>query len=398
MTDSPFISFISILNFLGGIQGFFLAFLLLIVRRELNFSNRYLACILIVLGCIMLHQFAIETNYIASVPMLAGITMPMEIIISPALYLYIRSMIKPELIPTARNTYLHFLPAGIALLVAIPFFLLPFEEKLSLILSAFASSEWHGTMNIVLPIIFALGGGVFTIYLVLSLKMLFEHNKAINNIFSYKERVSLKWLRNLLVLFIIFWLMLMVFFTELESSTGTVTLMKYLSVLTVISIHYLGVMGLLQPIIFKREDLLVSVEEDVSSIEQSESAQEPEKYKKSALTPEMANKISERLTTIMVEQKPHMNSNLSLAILAKQVATSPNYLSQVINEHLQQTFFDYINSYRVEYAKHLLVNPLPTTPTILDIAMESAFNSKSAFYTAFKKHTGLTPTQYKNQL
>ena len=58
-------------------------------------------------------------------------------------------------------------------------------------------------------------------------------------------------------------------------------------------------------------------------------------------------------------------------------------------------FFDFINSYRIEMAKELIINPLPHTRTILDIAMESAFNSKSAFYSAFKKQTGITPAEFK---
>ncbi len=97
----------------------------------------------------------------------------------------------------------------------------------------------------------------------------------------------------------------------------------------------------------------------------------------------------------MEDEKPYLNSNLTLLDLAKTVSTTPNYLSQVINEQLQMNFFDYVNSYRLEKAKELLIDPLPHTPTILDVAMESAFNSKSAFYNAFRKKMGITPAEFK---
>ena len=97
----------------------------------------------------------------------------------------------------------------------------------------------------------------------------------------------------------------------------------------------------------------------------------------------------------MKQQQPYLKSNLTLPDLARLVSTTPNYLSQVINAQLHMNFFDFINSYRIETAKNLIRNPLPHTRTILDIAMESAFNSKSAFYTAFKKQMGITPVEYK---
>lgn len=119
------------------------------------------------------------------------------------------------------------------------------------------------------------------------------------------------------------------------------------------------------------------------------------KYKKSALDSYMSTRILNRLTETMQQEKPYLKSNLTLPDLAKLVSTSPNYLSQVINEQLKMNFFDFINSYRIETAKDLIINPLPHTRTILDIAMESAFNSKSAFYKAFKKQMGITPAEFK---
>ena len=72
---------------------------------------------------------------------------------------------------------------------------------------------------------------------------------------------------------------------------------------------------------------------------------------------------------------------------------SPSYVSQTLNERLGLNFFDFINQYRVEAAKVALAS---TDQTVLDIAMQVGSNAKSSFYTAFKKVTGVTPSQYRH--
>ena len=96
----------------------------------------------------------------------------------------------------------------------------------------------------------------------------------------------------------------------------------------------------------------------------------------------------------MQQDTLYLDASLSLPKLAKHIHTSPNYISQTLNETLGMSFFDYVNKYRVSAAQQLLEN---TEETVLNIAMAVGFNSKSSFYTAFKKHTQLTPSQFKNQ-
>ena len=172
--------------------------------------------------------------------------------------------------------------------------------------------------------------------------------------------------------------------------------LDYFFVFSVLFVFYLGTMGLLQQRIYSSDQALSkepSPQEDINV------ANTPDgKYKKSAVTEEMSSRILKRLTDTMQEEKPYLNNTLTLPELAEMLSTPPNYLSQVINEQLQMNFFDYVNSYRIETAKNLIINPLPHTLTILDIAMESAFNSKSAFYSAFKKQVGITPAAFKKSL
>ena len=96
----------------------------------------------------------------------------------------------------------------------------------------------------------------------------------------------------------------------------------------------------------------------------------------------------------MTSENLYLDANLSLPKLAKHIHTSPNYISQTLNETLATNFFDYVNHKRIVAAQKLL---LESELTVLDIAMQVGFNSKSAFYSAFKKHTQLTPSSYKKQ-
>ena len=100
----------------------------------------------------------------------------------------------------------------------------------------------------------------------------------------------------------------------------------------------------------------------------------------------------------METKKPYLQGDLVLPQLAQQLGISANYLSQVINEQLKVNFYDFINGYRVEDAKRLMKNAGQKNINILKIAFDSGFNSKSAFYTAFKKVTSMTPTQYRKTL
>jgi AraC-like DNA-binding protein len=73
-------------------------------------------------------------------------------------------------------------------------------------------------------------------------------------------------------------------------------------------------------------------------------------------------------------------------------------LSLLINHKLDQHFFDFINSFRIEKAKKILEDSSKNKTTVLEILYEVGFNSKSSFNTAFKKHVGLTPTQYRKNM
>ena len=99
----------------------------------------------------------------------------------------------------------------------------------------------------------------------------------------------------------------------------------------------------------------------------------------------------------LILNKRYLDPLISLSILAQEMDMSSSYLSKLINTHSNYNFSDYLNQLRIEYAKNILVDKQYKQYTIIAIGLESGFNSKSTFYTAFKKFTGQTPVEYRLQ-
>lgn len=119
------------------------------------------------------------------------------------------------------------------------------------------------------------------------------------------------------------------------------------------------------------------------------------KYSHSKLSEEEKKQLLSKLYAYMTaEEKPFLNSKLTLNDVSELLATHNQLLSQVINEKTGSNFNDFINAYRVEEAINILTSSSLTKLTIEAIALKAGFNSKSAFYTAFKKQTGKTPKEF----
>ena len=117
-------------------------------------------------------------------------------------------------------------------------------------------------------------------------------------------------------------------------------------------------------------------------------------YRKSGLKSEQADALQVQLERIMKEEKPFLDHKLTLKTLAERLNIHPNYLSQLINERFERNFFDFINTARIEEFKELVQKPGSQNLTILALAIECGFSSKSSFNKFFKKSTGKTPSEY----
>lgn len=121
------------------------------------------------------------------------------------------------------------------------------------------------------------------------------------------------------------------------------------------------------------------------------------KYQKSKLDTQSCQQYAKQLQKVMAEQRPFLNDNLSLEDLAKMLELRPNQLSQVINDGLQLSFHDLVNTYRLEEVKRKLHDPKESHKTILALAYESGFQSKATFNRIFKATEGITPSAFRKQ-
>jgi AraC-like DNA-binding protein len=118
------------------------------------------------------------------------------------------------------------------------------------------------------------------------------------------------------------------------------------------------------------------------------------KYQRSTLNPEAAAAILQRMEAAMQGQKLYLEPELTLPMLAEAVQSPSYHVSQVLSEHLGKNFFEYVNTCRIEEAKQMLLDPKKQHYTILAIAFDSGFNSKTTFNKVFKRYTGQTPSEF----
>jgi AraC-like DNA-binding protein len=118
------------------------------------------------------------------------------------------------------------------------------------------------------------------------------------------------------------------------------------------------------------------------------------KYQKNPLQTEKAEQIASNLIKIMEEEKLYLINGIKLDVIAQHLSTSTNNVSQILNQNLKVNFYDFINHYRVDEAKRLMHDPVQRKLTLLAIAMNAGFSSKSTFNKVFKEYTNTTPSQY----
>jgi AraC-like DNA-binding protein len=155
---------------------------------------------------------------------------------------------------------------------------------------------------------------------------------------------------------------------------------KSVGIILSLSIFALGYKGILQ-----REVFTSRIEPPVTP---------PEKTL--AERPDQA--LMDKLRAFMQSQKPYLDPELSLSSLSRELGLNRNQLSQLINDGIGDNFYDFVNKYRVDEVKRLMVDPLKQNYNLLGIALEAGFKSKSTFNLIFKRFTGLTPTEYKKNI
>ncbi len=300
----------------------------------------------------------------------------------PFLYYYILTLVSDKK-QIQKKDFLHFVPFilfNIYLLIAS--FYPATSVKLNIEKLSFDNNP--PLLFLFFLIITALSG---TVYFLVTIKLFRKLDINIFNNFSNSKDVNLNWLRKLVFIFGIVWTTLITI-TVIHHVFGmfsmvfcTDGLFLSLSVFVIL----IGYYGLKQKVIFFAESIIVS----------GDSMEVQSKYSASRLKDSDAKLYVEKINYHMKLSKPYLNPDLTLLQLASDLGITPHVLSQIINDQYKLNFFDFVNQYRVQEFKEAVVNPKNKNYSLLGIAFECGFNSKSAFNRMFKKSTGLTPSQFK---
>lgn len=225
-------------------------------------------------------------------------------------------------------------------------------------------------------------------YLILIIRRLRTYNKRLKEVFASTENRELHWIWLIMICAGVYWLISVSvsvsIWVDLVNETQASKALDLLDSLTMLALFWvLGIWGLRQRPGLVRAPVTDPPEPDTPATQ---------KYEKSALDDERAARIAGKIETAMSDDLLYRDPNLSLWDLAKHIGVTSHYVSQTLNTRLNSSFFDYINHWRI---KDAVVQLTTTDETILVIAYDVGFNSRSAFYKAFKRETGKTPSDLR---
>lgn len=308
---------------------------------------------------------------------------PLGYFLGPVLFLYIKSLFQAEKGLIQKHLF-HFIPFLIYFLfITIPFTASLWQGKnLFPYLDTLEQNEYI----LQLQAIFLL------VYCILSLRLLSQLSRAIKGSYSNLQQKDLRWIRYLLMGFsviISFHLLL----TLYQSLGGPVAWGAYYATNFVMIgvILYLAYYGVSQSRILLPSFMM---EEDLTSKSERPSGDHP---LKNADTNTIEN-LKTRVQQVLAEDQLYLDENLTLSRLAEQIPTTDKKLSALLNQHLQTSFYDLVNHFRIEAVKTKLATEQYQHYTLLAIAFDCGFKSKTSFNRLFKQATGISPSQYRKKI
>jgi AraC-like DNA-binding protein len=357
-----------------GISQSFFAVLLIATKKPYTTANRLMTAWLVLI-CVEL-IFALLNSRVVEMYAFPFVAFTY----GPLLYLYVRFMTNPE---RKFNwlSLIHFIPFIAFFTVSVIFRNIPLLKDLR----NFFTPDRFISLRIVYSTCFFLSVSIYSILAFIEIR---KHQDYLKNIVSYTSGViTLNWLKILSISFYVAFLILFIL-GGLNMIGDFIPFDPYFVVfgfIALFSIAY-SFYGIKQPIIFGHE---IKVPD--------EEKKETEKYIKSGLKDKQAEVYLEKLVSFVETRKPYLDRNLSIQDLSSMTGIPRHHITQVLNEKHKKNFFTFINEYRVREVIARFGDPKNNYFTILGIAYDSGFNSKTSFNSIFKNQTGMTPSEYREK-
>lgn len=408
------LDWLQLIFLLGAVQGIFLTGALATKRRNRT-ANRLLAALMfsfsVFLASAVYHAAGLERRF----PHFFGAAFPMPFLFGPLVYLYAVTAADRTRGLTWRDA-LHFLPFVALVIASLPVYMMSGEEKVGFY-EALRAGQIPPLVAIADPL--KLLSGVT--YSVMTFFFLRRHGERVKESYSTVEHVNLRWLLALGGGAAAIWGMVVLL--ALLESIGLPSLPRsddVVSLAIAVMVYAIGYKGLRQPEVFRFETAEYPVQLPAPTPEPQPAAQPvsqpqlvvaaagegptaslPEtesgspRYERSGLSERQAERLRVALLNVMDNERPWQDSELTLADLASRLNTTPHKLSEVLNSQLGQTFYDFVNGYRVREVQRRIAAGEAQRVKMLTLALDAGFASKSTFNVVFKKFTSQTPSDYR---
>ncbi len=366
--------------FISGIfMSFFISFLLL-TKKHKALSDRILAIWVTAIGLHLLNYYVNQLGYWEKYPHLVGVAAPFPLLHGPLLYLYTLYSLRSDS-SFRKIDYLHFTPVVLVYIYMSRFFFFYSAEQKAMLDRG--EIDDFSVFTMLLLVAFIISG---ITYPILAYRLTRKHKQKIDNNFSFEEGITLNWLRNCIMAIGVVYVLVMMIIIMREGLGYQFSFnADYIFyTILILFIFYLGYYGIRHQDMFTHNSDGRKLTEPATKDEQ--------KYKKSGLKEDLASELHQSLLDYMKQEKPYLEPKLTLAGLAAQLDISTNQLSQIINQKEQKNFHDFVNFYRVE--EFIGLAEKNSQYSLLALALDSGFNSKSSFNSIFKKQKGVTPSQF----
>ena len=393
------LDWLHVIILLGALQGVFLAGALA-TKKNNRTANRLLAAAMLVFSISMAtsvyHAAGLERQY----PHLFGLAYPLPFLFGPLIYLYAVAAADRSRRLSWRDA-LHFVPFLATVLAGLPIYAMSGAEKIAFYQNLIAGGDRPLLLVVADPLKFVSG----VAYSVLTILFLRRHREWVKDNYSSTERVNLRWLLWLGGSAAAIWALATTF--EVLEFTRVARIARaddFISLAVAALVYGIGYMGLRQPEVFRfatAEHLIPTLKAEARAAQPAEEAtpeSDAARYERSGLTLPEARRLKDELLAAMDKQRPWKDSELTLADLASLLNTTPHKLSEVLNSQIGETFYDFVNGYRVREVQRRLAAGEGRALKMLSLALDAGFASKSTFNQVFKKHTSQTPSDFRQAL
>ncbi|MBN2601073.1 MAG: helix-turn-helix transcriptional regulator [Candidatus Marinimicrobia bacterium] len=368
MTDCT--ELLKILKFISAALLILFSVFFLNLKKGNRLSHRFLAIFFLSRASILLTMLFWEYDLVLKMPNLAYLSTPFLFLYAPMLFFYTDSVTRSDFRFTPVKL-LHLIPFVVrGSILFFRYYRYDFDTKLVMLQTG---AIYHPVISS--PIWLYIQNGV---YMVACFTLLYHYRQRIKDNFSALEKLRRDWLNYLLILFFI-WKGIFIsgyLYGIVDTDAGYTFFQIFIEFSFLIWVCLLIYKALEFPELFR-------------------TLPEVKKYQTSPLTDSLIQNYQQRIEICMRDEKLYLNPSLTLKDLAKEAGIPARYISQVLNESVRQKFYDYVNRYRIEESKRQLSDPASNGKTILAIIYDAGFNSKSVFHSAFKKHVGMTPCEYR---